>query len=354
MNQTTTIGRPAPGVTAPASSIVVRRSIHTGQTGWRSLSKASPPLADAAAQRRHHCGSSRGLWIVSLLFAAPAAAQHGAAPDAHVRVFRQAAPAVVIVAAGDGTLNSQGSGFFLDDQGHVLTNHHVLTLPDGRPSPRISIFVRQRDRRTPLTRISVRVVDADPDLDLALLAPLEKGFRPPAWLPLGDSDAVEVGTRTVAVGHPSGGTQWTMTAGIIGGRVDDAGPNGRQHLFQSDTALNPGNSGGPLLTLDGRAIGINTGVVQKGADGSPRTGLNFSVRINVARRWLSAKGLKMPSAPTRPKPAPNEATVNNQPPVRVKPGTTLSEEQVDQLTRELDAAGHDLEAEMNDMLLQRP
>ncbi|RMF45041.1 MAG: PDZ domain-containing protein [Planctomycetota bacterium] len=169
----------------------------------------------------------------------------------------------------------QGSGFIIDADGHILTNHHVVdhagqievTLSDGR-------------------RFEAQVVAIDPLTDLAVLKINAQGLMPIEW---GDSDKVVVGTPVWAVGSPFG-LQQTVTFGIISGkhRVDlsntrDANgvPGGTPYgdLMQSDVALNPGNSGGPLVNSTGQVVGVNAAIL-----GDTFRGVSFSIPSNVARR----------------------------------------------------------------------
>jgi S1-C subfamily serine protease len=164
-------------------------------------------------------------------------------------------------------ISDQGSGVIVeasDGIGYLLTNHHVIV--DGS-----SIRVGLSDGR----RLPAEVVGSDPLTDVALLRVRAEGLIPVAW---GDSDAVEVGTPVWAVGSPFG-LDRTVTFGILSGkhRAAKAGTS-YQDFMQSDVAVNPGNSGGPLVDARGRLIGINTAIV-----GDTYRGVSFSVPSNVAR-----------------------------------------------------------------------
>lgn len=171
-------------------------------------------------------------------------------------------------------LEGQGSGFVIDAQGHILTNHHVVdgvgqvevTLSDGR-------------------QLRAEVVGVDPMTDLAVLRVAAVDLLPVEW---GDSEQVVVGTPVWAVGSPFGLHQ-TVTFGIISGkhRVDFSGtpysksvPGGTAYgdLMQSDVALNPGNSGGPLVNSKGEVVGVNAAIL-----GETYRGISFSIPSRVAQ-----------------------------------------------------------------------
>jgi S1-C subfamily serine protease len=151
-----------------------------------------------------------------------------------------------------------GSGFFIHQSGYLLTNNHVV-----KDAEQISVLTQNGDD------FEVVVVARDPVFDLALLKAAEPEQEFPV-LPMGDSSQVGVGDMVIAVGNPLG-LGHTVTSGIISqtGRVlvevsEEADEEQRQILFiQTDTAINPGSSGGPLITLTGAWIGVNTaGITQ--------------------------------------------------------------------------------------------
>ena len=176
----------------------------------------------------------------------------------------------------DFVQQGEGSGFVWDSEGHVVTNNHVIAGAD-------LVTVIFADG----TEIVAEVVGGDSDADLAVvridlprdrLAPVE----------LGDSDEVRVGQTAVAFGSPFG-QEYTLTSGIISalGRTILGGTGNftNPQIIQTDAALNPGNSGGPLLDARGRVIGINTQIVSQGG-GS--VGIGFAVPINTAKRVVPA------------------------------------------------------------------
>jgi S1-C subfamily serine protease len=165
-----------------------------------------------------------------------------------------------------------GSGFVLDRQGHVLTNAHVI---DHAVTVSVTFSGRQ-------TR-DAQIVGKDESTDLALLKVDPKGLdlRP---LELGDSSSVEVGDPTVAIGNPFGFDR-TLTTGVVSAlqrRITAPDNYTIDNVIQTDAALNPGNSGGPLIDAAGRVIGINSQIAT-GGSGSGNVGIGFAVPINTAK-----------------------------------------------------------------------
>ncbi len=159
-----------------------------------------------------------------------------------------------------------GSGVIVDPQGYVVTNFHVINN-----SSRIT--VRLADGRT---LHNATVIGTDPVNDLAVLKiPAEK-LSPVPW---GDSDRLEVGDTVLAIGNPYG-LRHTVTAGIISAKERRAATNagGFQEFLQTDAALNPGNSGGPLVDMKGRIVGINTAIF-----GEAYRGISFAIPSRVVQ-----------------------------------------------------------------------
>jgi serine protease Do len=162
--------------------------------------------------------------------------------------------------------NGQGSGVIIDDSGYILTNNHVIQQAT-------SIQMKLSDGRT-LHKCDV--VGVDPLTDLAVLKVDASGLVAAPW---GDSDSLEVGDWVLAVGNPFG-LDRSMTVGILSAKqrrqVVDSLPF--QDFLQTDAAVNPGNSGGPLVNLRGEVIGINTAIV-----GEAYQGISFAIPSVTAR-----------------------------------------------------------------------
>ncbi len=164
-----------------------------------------------------------------------------------------------------------GSGFIWDDQGHVVTNYHVVANASGAQ-------VRLSDGRDN----SAGLVGASPAHDLAVLR-IRVAFNRPPPVPLGTSQNLKVGQKVFAIGNPFG-LDWTLTTGIVSA-LDRSLPSDQggviEHLIQTDAAINPGNSGGPLLDSAGRLIGINTAIF---SPSGTFAGIGFAVPVDTVNR----------------------------------------------------------------------
>lgn len=175
----------------------------------------------------------------------------------------------------DDLLWGSGSGFVWDDEGHIVTNYHVVDSVIGESGEVIVIFADS-------TQATGTVVGGDPHSDLAVVK-LEEGDWDLQPATLGDSSEVRVGQLSVAIGAPFG-QQFTMTSGIVsavGRNIQGEGRFSIPEVIQTDSAINPGNSGGPLLDRLGRVIGINTQIISQTGNYS---GVGLAVPINIARR----------------------------------------------------------------------
>ena len=236
-------------------------------------------------------GTRAPLWTERPAVSAPAPA----ANDGWVRLARELKPAVVNISTkrapeapeaqnpfGDDERFNQffkhffgnqprrpsrslGSGFIINPDGHIVTNHHVV---DGATE----IKVKLSDGR----ELTAKVVGRDPKTDLALLKVEATGLP---VIPLGSSTELQVGEPVMAIGNPFGLEQ-TVTTGIVSatGRVIGEGPY--DNFIQTDASINPGNSGGPLISTRGQAIGINTAIFTQ-TGGS--VGIGFAIPIDLAK-----------------------------------------------------------------------
>ena len=165
-----------------------------------------------------------------------------------------------------------GSGAVIDDQGHIVTNFHVV-----RGAETLEVTLPDKSKH------EARVIGADPNNDLAVIQiSVPRGRL--ISIPLGASKGLQVGQKVLAIGNPYG-LERTLTTGVISslGRSIQA-ENGRiiEDIIQTDAAINPGNSGGPLLNSQGQMIGINTAIYSPSNSGS--VGIGFAIPADTVRR----------------------------------------------------------------------
>jgi len=166
--------------------------------------------------------------------------------------------------------NSLGSGVIVTNEGHIITNNHVVDQVD-------EIEVQLSDGRTK----KARLVGADGQVDLAVLKIDDTNVKP---LKLADSDAVQAGDFVLAIGNPFGFDE-TVTDGIISSKMRPNRTDAFGDLLQTNAAINPGNSGGPLINLRGEVVGINTAIISR-SGGSQ--GIGFAIPSNTVRTALES------------------------------------------------------------------
>jgi len=244
-------------------------------------------------------------------------------------IYEQDAPGVVMVMgyAEGGRKGSGGTGSIIQSDGLVLTNAHVVIEEQtGKPFARLSVFLKPArvtgESKSDLSRmVRAKVVAYSQPLDLALLK-LDGVTEPLPVVDVSESGRARIGDRVVAIGHPEQGGLWTLTTGVISAEVENFnGVNGK-HVFQTETGLNRGNSGGPLLDGEGRMIGVNTAIARVDSDGLPITSISFSLKSSVATQWLreqgvGVRGMPLPTGQLQPatdQPVPQSVQPQSNPP----------------------------------------
>ena len=268
-------------------------------TPGRLASAAKPLAALAAASLLGGGAALGGAWALgafddeAAVEAAPATetvaagtSRTGGAPIDVGQIYRRSGPGVVQITStstGDPATDvfgnvipgqsqsALGSGFVIDEEGHIVTNYHVV-----QGATDIEVGFSNRDT------VKARLVGTDPSTDLALLQVDvdAKGLTP---LALADSDQVEVGDPVVAIGNPFG-LERTVTAGIVSALQREVrAPNNFtiDHVIQTDAPINSGNSGGPLIDAAGRVIGVNSQIETGGGGGN--VGIGFAVPSNTVK-----------------------------------------------------------------------
>ena len=197
----------------------------------------------------------------------------------NVRIYRQSASAVanVLTKATEYDfwmdpvpVEGAGSGFVMDAKGYILTNYHVV-----QGAQTIEVVLGDQSRH------SAKFIGADQRNDVALIK-IDPAGKPLAVLPLGDSSALQVGQKVLAIGNPFG-FQSTLTTGVVSalGRTVQTGQNTLiDEAIQTDAAINRGNSGGPLINTHGEVIGINSAIY---TPSGTTAGIGFAIPINTAK-----------------------------------------------------------------------
>lgn len=291
-------------------------------------------------------------------------------------IYEQVAPGVVMVMgyADGGGKGSGGTGSIIQSDGLVLTNAHVVIEEQtGKPYVRLSVFLKPTrvtgESKSDLSRmVRARVLAYSQPLDLALLKLDGVTERLPV-VDLSESGLARIGDHVVAIGHPEQGGLWTLTTGVISAEVDNFNGVRGKHVFQTETGLNRGNSGGPLLDGEGHMVGVNTAIARLAPDGLPITSISFSLKSNVATKWLKEQGVVLrgmqPAGQTQPaadqpvQPAPPQPKPVSPPQADLSPKPTIKPEVIqpvparpynlDELVSDRAKAEADLDSMMSEM-----
>lgn len=268
-------------------------------------------------------------WCLALAMAfcglMPAASAAELSP---AQIYASAAPAVVFIAAVKSEGVGQGTGSIVDAKGLVLTNAHViLDKATNAPAKKVFVFLKpdrvigNEDNQANLTkRHTATVLAYDKDLDLALLR-AEQTIAPLPVLAFSDANEATIGSRVFAIGHPESGGLWTLTTGVISAEWQNFEGVSGKDIFQTETSLNRGNSGGPLIDPSGNQVGVNSMIARKAKDGLAITSINFAIKSNVAKDWLGKHGVQIAYVAQQPSQAkelpaepPKSVVVPPQPP----------------------------------------
>jgi S1-C subfamily serine protease len=217
--------------------------------------------------------------VVSASGSTPAAMVAAEGGNTVNQIYKADADGVAFIESKVAEGVASGSGIVLDDEGHVLTNNHVV---EGGETIQVSFEAEGQ-------MYPAEVVGTEPNKDLALLkvdAPASE-LHP---LKLGDSSKMEVGDPVVAIGNPFD-LQRTVTSGIVSAlQREITAPDGVtiDNVIQTDAAINPGNSGGPLINSAGEVIGINSQIETGGEGDDGNVGIGFAIPINTAKEEIAA------------------------------------------------------------------
>ncbi len=201
------------------------------------------------------------------------------APDSIAALAARVIPAVVSISVKGSAGSGTGSGFFLDSDGFILTNNHVVESAARSGTITVELSDGKKYR--------AKLIGRDGPYDLAVLK-IDVVGAP--TLQLGNSDNVQVGDAVIAIGSPLG-LSGTVTSGIISSKnraVTTGGGSGESsfiNALQTDAAINPGNSGGPLVDATGAVIGVNSAIATLGFSSQAGSiGLGFAIPINQAKK----------------------------------------------------------------------
>ncbi|WP_324612840.1 S1C family serine protease [Streptomyces specialis] len=205
-------------------------------------------------------------------------------PESVAGIAESALPSVVTIEAGSGSEAGPGTGFVYDEEGHIMTNNHVVApAADGG-----TLTATFSDGES----YEAEVVGRAEGYDVAVIRLIDLGDRDLEPLPIGNSDETAVGDATIAIGAPFG-LSGTVTTGIISAKDrpvassdGQGGSSSYMNALQTDASINPGNSGGPLLNADGAVIGVNSAIqsTSNGMTEAGSIGLGFAIPINQAQR----------------------------------------------------------------------
>jgi S1-C subfamily serine protease len=253
---------------------------HVGSTSAPWLHRVAPAIAaPGSSASTATVNGPMGNFELTEASAAPA---YNAEEQENIAVYKKALPSVVNITStavafdffyGPVPQQGQGSGFILDKEGHILTNDHVI---DNAQRVEVTLFDKHKYKAT--------VVGVDRGHDLALLQISNAPNLQPATL--AESRSLTVGQQVYAIGNPFG-LSGTMTRGIISAirSIRGMDNNPIEDAIQTDAAVNPGNSGGPLLNSRGEVIGITTLIANNGANQS--SGIGFAIPVNTAKAVIA-------------------------------------------------------------------
>jgi len=203
------------------------------------------------------------------------------APGSIANLAARVIPGVVSISVEAASGSDTGSGFFLSNDGYVLTNNHVVEAAANGGSITVAISTGKK--------YSAKIVGRDASYDLAVIK-IDVTGAP--TLQLGDSEKVQVGDAVIAIGSPLG-LAGTVTSGIISAKNrpvttgTGSGESSFINALQTDAAINPGNSGGPLVDATGAIVGINSAIASLGSSAGGQSGsigLGFAIPINQAKK----------------------------------------------------------------------
>lgn len=268
------------------------------------------------------------IYLMSILFTGSAFAEFPA-----VEVYQNKSRCVVlIVARTEGKNPMVGAGSVISPSNLIITNAHVVLGKDTSiPSSNIKVYLKPvkvtgNFSQDLVNGYSVGVIAFNSDLDLAVLK-IQNHHSFTETIELADPAEIKIGEEVVAIGHPEQGGLWTQTYGRISGEIENHEDIAGKDVYQTDTSVNRGNSGGPLLDRRGYMVGINSSIARLGAGNMPITGVNFAIKSSVVKKWLEKQGIVVAyGRETLKKEAPAIKAEATKPPPKVEEKTVQVQE----------------------------
>jgi serine protease Do len=240
-------------------------------------------------------------------------------------VYQSTSDAVVLIISGSGKkAELVGAGSIVTRDGYVVTNAHVVLNPETKkPYEVVRVYLKPAEvtgsfSTDLVNKHEAEVVAFDEQMDLALLRVPTLG-RVDRIISLADPSQIMVGEEVVAIGHPEQGGLWSLTYGRISGQIANQEHIQGKNVFQTDTSVNRGNSGGPLLDRRGYLVGVNTNIARTGSGGLAITGVNFALKASVVKTWLANRHLLTLAYGSESLEEPQAAQVAPQPMQPVQP-----------------------------------
>ena len=223
-------------------------------------------------------------------------------------IYEETSKAVVLISAVDRgqRFASNGTGSIISEDGLILTNAHVIFNEERKkPFDAIRVFLKPERvtgnlKKDTSRKFRATLVKYSNRLDLAIIkiqSPQHSNHLP--LLELSDLNRTSIGDPVLAIGHPEQGGLWTLTTGTISSFIENFEGTRGKDVFQTETSINKGNSGGPLIDQYGHMVGINSMIARKGKNGITITDVNFSIKSTVAMKWMRSVGYSQRYAMTQ-------------------------------------------------------
>jgi serine protease Do len=217
------------------------------------------------------------------------------------QLYEEVSRSIVAVTGSDSKYGKRsiGAGSIIHKDGLVLTNAHIIFNKENkRPFKNLFIILKPDQVTGNLKNDTSRMYRAEllhysRKLDLALIKIVSTSVPLLRPINFADSTFVSIGDSVLAIGHPENGGLWSLTTGTISSKINNYQKIAGKNVFQTETSLNRGNSGGPLIDENGRLVGVNSMFSRISKDGLPMIGINFSIMSNVAVRWIQSLRLNI-------------------------------------------------------------